>query len=419
MSHHVHPAAPAAPHFTVAVWDARHRSADTTLREIVSRARVIAVGESAHFIAELNAGRATLVEALIRDADVRSLALEIGHDEAPLVEQWLAGRRPGALRAVVGPLTAALYGTFLEDLRARLAPDHNIRVLGVDLPNSLTIEPSIAPLADVLAVVDPAAAELVQSARELARRIVGGSAAASAASWLALDRSDQDSLTVAMTRLRARVDALRAVHERGGDAELWREAGALVDAAVTTDVMLRAMADLFSGVGRIDDTTIREAFVARRIVDEVRALPAGGRIAYVAHNNHIQKTPVVFDGVLTAYPAGSLLAGSLGSDYRAVALTHVDGQVPEMIFPATTDVGFRVERVTAADVDECCVEAAAGGVLRSADAAIVRWEAEADTATLRIRSQSALTDVGTAAFDAALVFASATTDAAVTALGLD
>lgn len=419
MSNHPHSAASAASSLTVGVWDARRPLSDAGLREIVSGARVIGVGESAHFVAELNAARASLLESLIRDAGVGSIALEIGPDEAPIVQQWLVGERHEELRMLVGPLTSALYGTFLDDLRRRLPQDHGIRVLGVDLPNSLSIHSSVAPLAGVLAVIDPGASEFVQATSELAARVEGGSAAASAMSWLALERDVQDSLTVHLARLRARVDALAAVHRTSDDAPLWREASALVEAAATTDVMLRAMADLFSGTGRIDDTTIREVYVAQRIGDAVSALADGERIAYVAHNNHIQKTPVLFDDVLTAYPAGSLLAASLGSDYRAIALSHADEQVPEMAFPASTDVGFRVERVDAAALRDHSMEAACADVLQSAAAAIVYCEATGNAHISSIRSQSASTEITAETFDVALVFAFAATDPAVTVLGLD
>jgi erythromycin esterase len=50
----------------------------------------------------------------------------------------------------------------------------------------------------------------------------------------------------------------------------------------------------------------------------------------VAHNNHVQKTPVVFGGELAAYPLGYYLHRVLGADYRAVALTHTADPVPEM-----------------------------------------------------------------------------------------
>jgi erythromycin esterase len=419
MSNHNDSATTAAISFAATVWDERDPLAHPRLRELVSSARVIGVGESAHFVAEFNAARASIVAALVRDVGVCSVALEIGRDEAPLVEQWLSGDRSEELRTLVGPLTVALYGTFLDDLRRRLPRGHGIRVLGIDLPNALSIAQSVAPLVDVLAAIDPAAAELAAATSELASRIKGGSAAASATSWLALERDVQDSLTVHLTRLRARVDALGTVHQTDDRAPLWREANELIEAAATTEVMLRAMADLFSGTGRVDDTTIREVFVARRISDAVRTLPEGERIAYVAHNNHIQKTPVLFDGALTAHPAGSLVAGMLGSEYRAIALTHIDERVPEMAFPAPTEVGFRVERADAAAIDGRSFEAAGTAVLRSASAAIVLWDSADGADISRIRSQSAATEVTAKTFDAALVFASAATDTAVTALGLE
>lgn len=419
MSNRPHSAASAAPFLTADVWDERRPLADARLRERVFPARVIGVGESAHFVAEFNAARASLVESLIRDAGVGSVALEIGRDEAPLVQQWLGRKRPEELHTLVGPLTTALYGTFLDDLRRRLPQNHGLRVLGVDLPNSLSIAPSVAPLVGVLARIDPGSSELVHATSKLAARVQGGSAAASAMSWLALEQDVQDSLTVHLTRLRARVDALAAVHRADADASLWQEASALIEAAATTDVMLRAMADLFSGAGRSDDTTIREVYVAQRIRDAVETLADGERIAYVAHNNHIQKTPVRFDGVLTAHPAGSLLADSLGTGYLAMALTHADEKVPEMAFPAATDVGFRVERVDAAALSELSVEAACAGVLRPARTAIVLCEAVGDDRPLMIRSQSATAQITARTFDVAIVVASATTDAAVSVLGLD
>lgn len=418
MPQNPHAATPAATSFSAASWDERHPFAHQHLTGLAADARVLGIGESAHFIAELNAARAAVVAALVPKG-VTNLALEIGHDEAPLVEQWLAGERPEELQALVGTLTTALYGAFLADLRRRLPSDRRLHVMGVDLPNSLTIDVSLTPLAEVLDELDPAAVDLVQATRELASQVVGGSAAASASSWLALDSAMQDSLTVHLTRLRARVDALGTVHARADDSQRWSRARALIDAAATTDVMLRAMADLFTETGRIDDTTIREVFVARRVAEELAGLPDGDRIAYVAHNNHIQKAPVVFDGVLTAYPAGSLLADTLGPKYRAIALSHAADDVPEMSFPASTDVGFRVERVTAAPLGEHSVEAAAANVLLTHEAAVVAWDGRGDAPALHLRSQSATTEAAATAFDAALVFAAATTDEAVQTLGLD
>lgn len=412
MSRHPLPTPRAAPEFEVSAWNVERPHDHEWFAPLVDRSVVMGVGESAHFVAEFNDARARLVERLVTSHDVTAAALEIGYDEAPAIQAWLRGDRDERLVDLVGPLTYALYGSFLSELRRRLPDDHSVRVLGVDLPNSLTIAPSLEPLGELVADIDPGAMELLENARRLAQEVTGGSAAASASAWMELDSSTQDALTVALTRLHGRLDAIGSAHESSRNANAWRRARRLAAAATTTDLMLRAMADLFSGVGLVDDTTIRERFVASQILDAVDELDHGERIAYVAHNNHIQKTPVVFDGTLTAYPAGSFLASAVGERYVALALTHRDDEVPEMAHPAETDVGFRVERVAAATIDENSFEGSVPGDTRSQQVTIVRPSAGASNgdAHATMRSQSATAELAAGAFDAALVFDTASTD---------
>ncbi|MEJ1089164.1 erythromycin esterase family protein [Microbacterium sp. Mu-80] len=411
---------PDRPTFDVSAWDGDDPVTAGALAPLASGSTVIGIGESAHFVAEFNDARVRIVERLATAHDVTAVALEIGHDEAPAIQEWLCGAREELLKELVGPLTYALYGSFLTELRRRLPVDHGLRVLGVDLPNALTIEPSLAPLAAIIAQIDPDATELAEQARKLAQNVTGGSAAASATAWMGLDRATQDALTVAVARLQGRVDAIGGARAESSDADAWRTARQLATTAATTDLMLRAMADLFSGGGRIDDTTLRERFVASRLLEAVEGLQPGERIAYVAHNNHIQKAPVLFGGVLTAYPAGSFLATALGGRYTAIAVTHRDDTVPEMVYPATTDVGFRVERVDAAPIDADGFEGAVRGDAQRLPVTVVRpasatsaagaSSASADDTLTTMRSQSATTELSISAFDAALVFATASTD---------
>ncbi|MGF2949567.1 erythromycin esterase family protein [Microbacterium alcoholitolerans] len=406
--------------FDVLRWNHEDPVGPDGIAPLVSDTAVIGIGESAHFVAEFNDARARVVDQLAAAHGVTGIALEVGHDEAPAIQAWLRSDREEPLTELVGPLTYAIYGSFLTELRRRLPSDHGLRVHGVDLPNSLTIEPSLSPLAAIVADVDPAANELVDDARRLAQNVIGASAAASASAWMALDPSTQDALTVALARLQSRLDAIGGARGTSSDADAWAKARRLADAAATTDLMLRAMADLFTGGGRVDDTTIRERYVASRILEAVDELADGERIAYVAHNNHIQKAPVIFDGVLTAYPTGSFLATALGRRYAAVALTHRDEHVPEMTYPATTEVGFHVERVAAASIDENAFEGAVQGDALTHSAVIVRpaGPKTSDSVCATMRSQSALTELPVSAFDAALVFATATTDPVLAGLGL-
>jgi erythromycin esterase len=330
---------------TVSAFDLHDAATSSLLGQITSSATVVGLGEAAHFVSEFNMLRADIVERLIDGHGITHLALEVGPDEAPAIESWLHQDHDGRLPDLIGPLSHCLYGSFLTELRNRLGSHHRVGVIGVDLPNSLTIEPSLKPLAELLKTIDPESQDLVVAARRAATRITGGSAAASAVAWMSLDSGVQDELTVTLVRLSGRINALGHAHAGTDQEDGWRRAGDLIEAAITTDLMLRAMAELFSGVGRTADTTLREHFVASRILRAVEHGELDDRIAYVAHNNHIQKTPVIFDQALTAYPAGLFLAQALGERYVSIALTHLGSDVPEMAVPADNVVGFNVETV--------------------------------------------------------------------------
>jgi Erythromycin esterase homolog len=402
--------------FTVSSFDLSDSATSQLLAQLTTSATIVGIGEAAHFVSEFNVLRADIVERLVVGHGVTHLALEVGDDEAPAIEGWLHHDRDGRLRDHIGALSCYLYGSFLSELRDRLGHHHRLGVIGVDLPNSLTIEASLAPLADVLAPIDPDAADLVEVARRSAGQITGGSAATAAVSWMNLDRTAQDELTVALARLAGRIDALGPAHAGTDREEQWHRAGDLIEAATATDLMLRAMAELFSGEGRTADTTLREKFVASRLLRAIELGQDGVRVAYVAHNNHIQKTPVIFDGALAAYPAGLFLARALGDGYVSIALSHLGRDVPEMAVPADNTVGFDVEVVPIApprpnSIEQAAIDASLGDIVIVRPTRTMALDGHGETAT--IRSQSAVSDVPPHAFDATIVGPTATTDPAV------
>ena len=50
----------------------------------------------------------------------------------------------------------------------------------------------------------------------------------------------------------------------------------------------------------------------------------GKKIILVAHNAHIQKTPVDFDGFISCYPMGQRLSMTFGEKYKAFAIIYVE-----------------------------------------------------------------------------------------------
>ena len=82
------------------------------------------------------------------------------------------------------------------------------------------------------------------------------------------------------------------------------------------------------------------------------------RFVLSAHNAHIQKTPAVFDGHLTALPTGQHLHRLLGRSYvaLALALTCTHGRTAEMHLDASAPFGFRVEDAVLGAPEEGSVE---------------------------------------------------------------
>jgi erythromycin esterase len=386
------------------------------LRAVIGDARVVSIGEGAHFVHEFTLARTRLLRYLVERCGFTVVALEMGAAEASAVNPWIAGDGDeGDLSRIAGLHSLNLFGELLRRLRHyNRGRSHPLQIVGIDLPNTLTLRPDLDPVADYLRVVDDGAADLVAGILGTAAEITGGSAAASAPQWAGLDPARQEALTAGLARLSLRLRALEPLYVARSDQHRYDVARRHLEAACHTDYMLRAMTNLFSGAGMADDTSIRDHYMAACVRWHLERLDADARVIVVAHNNHIQKTLVTYDGYPTALPMGHHLARSLGEHYRAVGLTHTAGYGPEMNWPAEgSPLGFTIESVRLDDpapgsVEKALADAGLDGDitltdLRSPDPAVASLE--------RIRSQSATMDTPVLqAFDAILSAPTATTD---------
>ncbi|MEV0237057.1 erythromycin esterase family protein [Nonomuraea sp. NPDC050786] len=385
------------------------------LRGVIEDARVVGIGEGAHFVHEFTLARARLLRFLVERCAFTHVALELGSAQAADVNPWLAGEGDESdLHRLSGPLTLGIFGELLRWLRRYNASrPRPVQIVGIDLPNTLTLLPDLDPVADYLRLVDPDIADLVAGVLSAAGEITGGSAAVSGPRWGSLDPAFQDSLTAGLARLSTRLSALEPIYVSRSDQHRYDAARRHLDAACHTDYMLRAMNDLFSGRGATGDTSARDHYMAASVQWHLARADAGARMVLVAHNSHIQKTPVTFDGYLAGLPMGHYLARDLGRQYRAVALTHTAGQVPEMSVTAgDSPVGFTVAPVTLdapppGSVERALADAGLGG-------AVTLTDLRSSTSLDRIRSQSAYVDTPLhEAFDAVMSAPTATTDPTV------
>jgi erythromycin esterase len=393
------------------------------LRQIVGDARVVAIGEGAHFVQEFSQVRQRVLRFLAERCGFTVFAFEYSFAAADDLDTWLHGGDDRPL-AQVAPAAA---GWGAADLMAWLR-EHNttgpapLRFVGVDVPEAGgALRPVLQPLADLLAAADPESEALARRAITISDEFLTGlgSGATAALAWASLPAAAQNELTALLSRLELRLRAVGPLMTERAHAGLVRRAERLLAGARATDHMFGAMNDLFAGAGRTADLSVRDRYMAETLAWHLHEAGPEAKVVIAAHNNHIQKTANIFDGQVTALPMGQHLTGMLGAGYVSVAVTHTDQALPEMIPDSSLPVGFRLQDTPAAEPAPGSIEHA----LHQADLAgratltdLRRTPRDAQDRSLlgSIRTQSAvmLTDL-TAAFDAVISVPAVTRDLTV------
>lgn len=301
----------------------------------------------------------------------------------------------------------------LRWIRRRLTPTHPLRVAGLDLPTTFAIGRLLGPVHRYLLETEPHTALLVAEARELAGRFDAATVALAAPRWAQLDGNDQDRLAALLIRVALRVRALRPLLVARSDDATYDVVVRDVEAAVHAEHMLRAMEGIYTRTDLPGDTSVRESYMADSMRWHLDRLDPDARVVLVSHANHVQKTPILDDGRLNAYPLGSYLAEWLGPGYRSIVITSTAAEMPEMVYPDdTSEVGFRLAPTRLG-------EPPAGSVERGlADAGLAELITLTDLAgaptmtSYRAQSEHQHTAV-TATFDAVISVPTATLDPTV------
>jgi erythromycin esterase len=292
---------------------------------------------------------------------------------------------------------------------------HPVDLIGVDTPVAGgTLAPALEPLIDYLGEVAPEHADLARTALAINSRIEGASVAAAAPRWAELPAADRAALTSALSRLSLRMRALEPLYVQRSDRASYDLAHQHLSVAVHADYMFATIHGmLFSGETLPMDSSVRDRLMADALHWHLARLDPNTRIVLMAHNNHIQKTPVEFDGPL-AYPMGFYLAKMLGEDYRTVAFTHTAKSVPELYPDTDHPIGFAITDTTMDTPPPGSVEreidaAGLGKDLSLCDLRPLREDPAVTLSSIRAQSTQMPTAV-TDAFDAVLTVPAATTE---------
>ncbi|MBV9846589.1 MAG: erythromycin esterase family protein [Kutzneria sp.] len=298
------------------------------LDEAVGDARVVAIGESAHYNHESYLLRHRLLRYLVERHGFTAYATESGFTEGWLTDRWVRGDT-GDLGDVLANGLTSLFGLWTE-MRAHLEwmRRHNssttrpVGFYGIDLGGSnVSLLPGLDAVVGYLAQADPEF-EVDAVIRDTASTFAGTSAfalAATMAAYRALVPEGRDALTAGLAGLTARMTSGRLDYVRRTTVEAYERALRSLRLTTTMDMAMRAMAR--------DD---RHGAFANRdaaIADTVEwVLRREDRIVVTAHNGHIQRWPGTLPGVLSAATMGMHLADRLGEDYLVIGTTSGTGQ---------------------------------------------------------------------------------------------
>ncbi|MFC8128259.1 erythromycin esterase family protein [Streptomyces sp. NPDC057302] len=331
------------------------------LREILDGVRVVALGEHSHFIAEFALMRQRILKFLVERCGFTVLAFEYGFSEGFPLDAWAQGQ--GADDDLAAHLATAIPVGLQEPLR--LLRRHNatatapVRFAGVDIPAAGgSLLPALDPLADYLRRIDPESLPTVQAARTIAESFAGDSAAVAAPAWARLASTEQDTLSALLARLLIRFRSLKPLYLSRGDEHSYDVALQRLMGACHADYTFRAMAALFTGEGLTADTSARDLYMAQSLLWHLNQVDPTARVVLLAHNAHIQKTPISFDGHLTGLPMGQHLHNALGDAYFALGLTSPTGHTAEMHRDEKAPYGFTIDDTTLEPPEPGSIEAA-------------------------------------------------------------
>ncbi|RJL30168.1 erythromycin esterase family protein [Bailinhaonella thermotolerans] len=297
------------------------------LDEAVGDARVVAIGESAHYNREFYELRHRLLRYLAERHGFAAYAMETGFAESWAVDDWVRGGG-GDLGWILANGITSLMGMWtpmrdqLEWMRRR-HERAGFAFYGIDLPGSMVSPlPGLDAVLGYLAEADP---ELRPGAapRETAAAFAGTSAFAAPqvmGAYAELAEEARDAYTAGLADLAARLRARRREFQARTGPGTYGRAARTLETTIALDLVVRALA-------RGDqETAMNERDAA--IADTVGwILEREERVVLAAHNGHVQRGPLALPGVPAMVPMGAHLAERLGDGYVAIGTTSGTGAI--------------------------------------------------------------------------------------------
>jgi erythromycin esterase len=295
---------------------------------VIADARVVAIGESAHYNGESYRLRHRLCRYLVERHGFGAYAMESGFVEGWSVDEWVRGGQT-ALGEVMANGITSLMGLWTEQrVHLEWLREHNraaarpVRFYGIDLPGSqVSLLPGLDAVAAYLAEADPGY-QIDPSIREPLTTFAAPSAfsaPAALAAYGGLTPGARDTLTAGLADLTARVTGRRLEYLRRTGVDAYERTLRSLHLTVALDALARAIL-------RGDQQTAMFNRDAAQADTVEWILRREDRIVVAAHNGHVQRWPGTFPGVAMMTPLGMHLAERLGGAYRVIGTTSGTGR---------------------------------------------------------------------------------------------
>ncbi|GAA0372970.1 erythromycin esterase family protein [Microbispora corallina] len=299
------------------------------LDEAVGDARVVAIGESAHYNGEFYRLRHRLLRHLVERHGFGAYVMETGFVEGWRADAWVRGGEDD-LGAVLASGMTSLMGLWapmrahLEWMRERNgAAARPVGFYGLDLPGSMvSLLPGLDAVAAYLGQADPEfriGPEILETASAFPAPSAF-SAPQALAAYAGLAQEARDALTAGLADLAARMRGRRLEYLRRTTADAYERALRSLEVTVAADSLVRQMlrGDRQGGMLTRDDA----------MADTVEwILRREERIVLAAHNGHVQRGPAALPGMPPVTPLGMHLGDRLGEDYLVVGTTSGTGHI--------------------------------------------------------------------------------------------
>jgi erythromycin esterase len=381
------------------------------LGELIGDARVVGIGESAHYVREFYLLRHRLLRFLVERCGFTVYAPEAPFTQAHAIDAWIQGG-PGTVAQVAAAGLAIDLGRcreFYDQLAWMRAHNRTatqrLRLVGTDVPGSGGSPlPALEAVAAYLRAADPDALALAEQAIALVGRYHHPATFTALGHYATLDQAAQDALTATVSRLLARMESMaawQASQHRGREhaTALWHLRGAWHLDHLHRDV---------AGRGLPLADAARDTFMAESVLRLLKDGPPDLRVVVASHNIHLQKTPITGDGAFGHFPQGYHLAQALGEDYVAIAATSNHGRTAQIQPDPEHPRGFQIQDLALPPAADRSVEAALAtqAPLAIADLRAARPGVDDAESFGRLRMEGYFTDVPVFdAFDAVAAIA--------------